>query len=555
MAEAANSEDREGAFPEKGKVESVCRKWLVHEDGVLAHKLQNEEMDFHYGLNRYNRRTVREDIPIAKLVQSEEEIRQQQERMEQLMLLKAQAEEDEKIAKSVMKDLDTEEAVRRLQKEVTDEDYARKMQEKERRRFERWKREQELKKERERLEQELARHSEEARLVLNKDSRGGDSLVEGGHGRQSSGDMDSVRVTAGGRIEDEGDFSDFYIPPADHMEEGEKKQLQELQDEELARLLQEQEHKRTKAEIDKGKLKQIEQQDAQLARIIHEQDKLKAKKARQKKQKSMEEARKQRGQQEALRSQSVDELGLGGGEVGSPNSHASSGSGTPSSHRSPREHNGLVRFEEPMSPSSPQSRGWSPTGHDQSSPLYRGRSPREEPPRRMSPADLPPEDALEVERWLGRNHAHSQSTANQRIPPRSRDQRVTHSPSPPGSYHSEDAAQENLRHNVPQPNVTSQRDQSPVPFNIAMAIDPTYRPQPQDPRPIARMSEPRPPLIQSQSYPVTSGPVDHEEELEEDYDEDDPGWAPVQGQRRSNMEKMKKVSKKPAGKRSSCKQQ
>lgn len=47
-------------------------------------------MDFHYGLNRFNRRTVREDIPIARLVQSEEEIRQQQERMEQLMLLKAQ---------------------------------------------------------------------------------------------------------------------------------------------------------------------------------------------------------------------------------------------------------------------------------------------------------------------------------------------------------------------------------------------------------------------------------------------------------------------------------
>lgn len=53
--------------------------------------------------------------------------------------------------------------------------------------------------------------------------------------------------------------------------------------------------KRTKAEVDKGKLKQIEQQDAQLARIIHEQDKLKAKKARQRRQKSEEEARRQVG--------------------------------------------------------------------------------------------------------------------------------------------------------------------------------------------------------------------------------------------------------------------
>lgn len=145
-----------------------------------------------------------------------------------------------------------------------------------------------------------------------------------------------------------------------------------------------------------------------------------------------------------MRSQSVDELGLGGGEVGSPISHTSSGSGTPSSHRSPREHNGQVRFEEPMSPASPQSQGWSPTGHDQSYPLYRGRSPREAPPRRMSPAGLPPEDASEVERWLGRNQAHSQSPVNQRAAPaRPQDHHMGHSPSPPGSYHSEDTAQEN----------------------------------------------------------------------------------------------------------------
>lgn len=36
-------------------------------------------------------------------------------------LVSFRAEEDEKVAKSVMKDLDTEDAVRRLQKEVTDE--------------------------------------------------------------------------------------------------------------------------------------------------------------------------------------------------------------------------------------------------------------------------------------------------------------------------------------------------------------------------------------------------------------------------------------------------
>ena len=37
-----------------------------------------------YDLNRFNRRTVRTDIPVARVVQTEEEIRLQQERMEQL---------------------------------------------------------------------------------------------------------------------------------------------------------------------------------------------------------------------------------------------------------------------------------------------------------------------------------------------------------------------------------------------------------------------------------------------------------------------------------------
>lgn len=47
-------------------------------------------VDRHYGLNRFNRRTVREDIPIAKIVQTDEEVRQQNERFEQLQALQAQ---------------------------------------------------------------------------------------------------------------------------------------------------------------------------------------------------------------------------------------------------------------------------------------------------------------------------------------------------------------------------------------------------------------------------------------------------------------------------------
>ena len=46
-----------------------------------------------------------------------------------------------------------------------------------------------------------------------------------------------------GRLEDAGDFSDFYIQPSEDMDPMEMKELRELQDEELARLLQDQEKK------------------------------------------------------------------------------------------------------------------------------------------------------------------------------------------------------------------------------------------------------------------------------------------------------------------------
>jgi len=47
-------------------------------------------------------------------------------------------------------------------------------------------------------------------------------------------------VHTGGKVEDSGDFSDFYIPPAAHMTEEQSRQLQQLQDEvgQLANMLQ-----------------------------------------------------------------------------------------------------------------------------------------------------------------------------------------------------------------------------------------------------------------------------------------------------------------------------
>lgn len=41
----------------------------------------------------------------------------------------------------------------------------------------------------------------------------------------------NCRVHLDGKAEDCGDFSDLYIPPAEHMTEEQKRQFQQLQDE------------------------------------------------------------------------------------------------------------------------------------------------------------------------------------------------------------------------------------------------------------------------------------------------------------------------------------
>ncbi|CAG5123644.1 unnamed protein product [Candidula unifasciata] len=542
----------------QGRVQEVRKQWAVHEDGALAYQMQNEEITQHYGLNRFHRRMVREDIPVAKFVQTEEELRQQEERLRELEVLKIQAEEDAKLAKKISKHTKREDKNRRdhenrhrgvhgvrnhtepeirnnvdhefetstdhgvlnhthpgvinhthpgvinhtdLERNRTDheirihtdhgmktykeygiekhgehqiqdhqvrnhmnheagvceeqvvrnvvdsqiknsshrdlrdptfhdvrnrsdhdfrnhiddgrnrtdhdvrnrtdhdvrnqadhnfknradhnvrnrsdqdvknravydvrhqtdhnvinqtdhnvrnrtdhdvrnrtdhdvrncaddarswtdhdvrnntddtrnrtdhevlddEELARQLQEKERRKYERHlerKKEKKLKKERQMLEAALARDIEEARLTVNPEN-GSDHISASMESLKLHG-VGVTRITPAGRIEDNGDFSDFYKLP-DEMDEMTRLEIQASQDEELARLLQEQEHKRTKANVDPDKLRRIELQDEQLARIIQEEEQLRLKKAKQKHQ-----ARK-----EARRLMSVESMPLG----------------------------------------------------------------------------------------------------------------------------------------------------------------------------------------------------------------------------------------------------
>ncbi|XP_035827230.1 uncharacterized protein LOC118478209, partial [Aplysia californica] len=102
-----------------------------------------------------------------------------------------------------------------------------------------------LKAERQRLEAELARDTEEARLRQGPDGAGSDHVGDSVESLEVTGvnaTRYKARVTPAGQIEDDGDFSDFYKLP-DELDEFTRLEIQASQDEELARLLQEQEHK------------------------------------------------------------------------------------------------------------------------------------------------------------------------------------------------------------------------------------------------------------------------------------------------------------------------
>jgi len=82
-------------MPKPGKVNSVCKEWLVHEDSALAYHLQKLEVDEHYSGNRSRNAIVRQDLPTAKEEQ-EREIREAESRY--CAFIKEQEEKDLKVA-------------------------------------------------------------------------------------------------------------------------------------------------------------------------------------------------------------------------------------------------------------------------------------------------------------------------------------------------------------------------------------------------------------------------------------------------------------------------
>ncbi|XP_012217118.1 coiled-coil domain-containing protein 50-like isoform X2 [Linepithema humile] len=102
MAKSVLSSD---TLPKAGRVNEVCREWLVHEDGALAYRLQDEEIKEHYTGNKTRNAQVREDLPRAKVEQELEALRYQS-------YVQQQEERDALVARQIALSLEREEKQR-----------------------------------------------------------------------------------------------------------------------------------------------------------------------------------------------------------------------------------------------------------------------------------------------------------------------------------------------------------------------------------------------------------------------------------------------------------
>lgn len=414
----------------------------------------------------------------------------------------------------------------------------------------------------------------------------------------------SHRVTPGGRIEDDGDFSDFYNLP-NNLDPKHRQFLQEVQDEELAKLIQEQEHKRTKAEVDKDKLKEIEEQDRRLAQIIQEQEKLKLRKAKQKKKQQEEARRAQEATQKPpalpprnnehnhrkYRRNSFIMSMENGGEEEDPDQRQSQASGddylipmqVAAEQRLQQEseriraQQGSERLRSAQSSEGPRSNlpgdirvGGNAPSRQISSEVTQNRSkgkPDQTQKQNIRPEQLPVQNVPDVERWLAGQQNQSNSARGRLRSDRSDSEHYPDSSSP-GSYHSEESfPQGNARtsHNTSEEASSHYAVSDPFNFNIATAIDPTFTQRRPDVHDETNRKQPAQPL--SRSLPVDERTLNSMSLREDSFHDDGPGvvnpYAPVQGQRRVGVEKSKKSRKQnnsgpqsPGPKqKGSCKQQ
>ena len=248
----------------EGKVENICKQFLVHEDSGLAYKLQNEEIEGHLNSNRNRNQIVRSDCMQAKHIQEAEQAVYLQYRKQR------QAQLDEQLAKELQLNLIEEDQKQMLEQQriaEEDEKYAKAIAEREKQKMRRRK---------------LAR--EQAQIEKIKRER-----------LQYYLDNNFEVTSTMNDDLDELDLSDFCMKPPDQLRGDQLTTFMAEQDEELARFLQIYENQK-KSTMVKDKQELMENQDYEIARLIYEEERAKLRRIKEKrlqKQRTKQAARNQ----------------------------------------------------------------------------------------------------------------------------------------------------------------------------------------------------------------------------------------------------------------------
>ncbi|KAM6982255.1 coiled-coil domain-containing protein 187 isoform 3-T3 [Tautogolabrus adspersus] len=205
------------------RVEEVCQCFAVLEDGVLAHNLQEQEIEKYYTTNIQKNKLVQNDIRVAKRLQDEEE----EQRMQQSATLRQASRQleaqDFEYARLIQEEIQrcAEETHRR---ELYDEEIAKRLQQEEKHRVRSSSREQEG-------------HSEGASQQPEPD----EASLDLGELQQVLRDEELARKLQ----EEEETLSRRYSHPSPRSSqpEGDFRVAQVAQDEEIARFMQKQEIK------------------------------------------------------------------------------------------------------------------------------------------------------------------------------------------------------------------------------------------------------------------------------------------------------------------------
>ncbi|OQV17176.1 hypothetical protein BV898_08754 [Hypsibius exemplaris] len=257
----------EGSTPEAGLVKNVCKQWIVHEDEGLAHRLQKEEFQSHFGHNKEQRRVIRGDIKEARIAFSEEVTEIEKQRQRHLQHLREVEQRDQKLAESLQRKLEEEEHRKLSTRRSQDEELALELQleEEDRRQSRRV------------IVEPLRKTLSHQRSDPNPDPNPSENF---NHLRQ---DISQPVSSSSSRIIPVQQV--FPAPPQRPISdsdrnlalrisaasENDQRRLQEIEDERLARQLQEMEQRATVVKDDYQFA--VESQDAEYARLLDEKEK------------------------------------------------------------------------------------------------------------------------------------------------------------------------------------------------------------------------------------------------------------------------------------------